>query len=373
MRMKKLWIVISLLVIMLAGLFFWKGGHHAIALSGLIEEWTDPDDADQTVSLQIRIPGAQVNETNGRYETNIKELTLTCDTFWTEYAENRIFGLTAEGISVYTDGSILYMDTGKAYTLPDSADLRDSVQKLAMGLLLHGRVTKNADTYQITMDTDGLALDAQIKADKAVQEAVIRAAFPDGTAVFLTVTAKPTSEHSIAQPVLDAMVRAKMEPPMSVTEPLEVLIPVLEKLIPLEGDLTMTVESGILKLSERVILRMDAKKAELERRGVSVELSIDLSKLDPLPAALLLLRHGEFILEGSSAQITVKLPSDAAAELCTALIPQIDDLGITFRESTAVLTVSGGALKSVSLSAAGTVPFLVTTIPLSFSAQLDIR
>lgn len=373
MRMKKLWIVISLLLILLAGLFFWKGGHHAIALSGLIEEWTDPDDADQAVSLRIQIPGGQINTENGRYGSHIQELTLTCDTFWTEYADRRLFGLTAEGISAYTDGKILYMDTGKAYALPDSKGLQDSVRKLAMGLLFHGRVTKNADTYQITMDTDALELEAEIKAEETLQEASIRAVLPDNTAFFISVTAKPASEHTIAKTILDAMVRANMEPPMSLTEPLEVLLPALEKLLPLEGDLTIGVESGILKLSERVILRMDAEKAELERRGVSAELSVDLSKLEPIPAALLLLRHGEFALDGSSAQITVTLPSDAAAELCTALIPQIDDLGMTFRESTAVLTVSGGALKHVTLTAGGTVPFLVTDIPLSFSAQLDIR
>ena len=37
MRMKKVLIVILALVLVLGGLFFWKGGHHAIFLSEIME------------------------------------------------------------------------------------------------------------------------------------------------------------------------------------------------------------------------------------------------------------------------------------------------------------------------------------------------
>ena len=66
------------------------------------------------------------------------------------------------------------------------------------------------------------------------------------------------------------------------------------------------------------------------------------------------------------------LPPETTDAVCTALVPQVDGLGITFGDSTAVLSIQDGALKNAALSAEGEVPFLVTTIPLSFTAQLNI-
>ena len=56
MQMKKALIVILALVLILGGLFFWKGGHHALALADILEEWLDADDADQSLTLHVQIP-----------------------------------------------------------------------------------------------------------------------------------------------------------------------------------------------------------------------------------------------------------------------------------------------------------------------------
>ena len=61
MRMKKVLIVILALILALGGLFLWKGGHHAIAISQILEEYLDTDDAVTSVTVQIQIPGAKVN------------------------------------------------------------------------------------------------------------------------------------------------------------------------------------------------------------------------------------------------------------------------------------------------------------------------
>ena len=161
---------------------------------------------------------------------------------------------------------------------------------------------------------------------------------------------------------------------MALTEPLEVLLPALEQLIPLEGELSLGVECGILELSETVTLRMEEEKAELERKGVTVTLDLPLSpaELEPLPSALLLLRNGDFILDGQNATIQITLPPDTSGALCAALVPQIEGLGMTFAESQAELTITDGRFRSVKLNAGGEVPFLVTTIPLSFSAELKL-
>ena len=162
---------------------------------------------------------------------------------------------------------------------------------------------------------------------------------------------------------------------MDIREPLELLLPALEKLLPLEGDLTLGVESGILKLEETVKLRLDSDKAELERKGVIVTLDL-LSKagsVEPLGAALLLLRNGDFIIRENDANIEVTLPPETTGQLCAALVPEIGNLGMTFGESMAVVSIQDGAISTVTLTAAGEVPFLVTTIPLTFTAELNIQ
>ena len=378
MRMKKgLIITLSIflaLVLLAAGLFFWKGGHHALVLADTLEEWLDADDADQSLTVMVQIPGIRVDKDTGRVEPHIRQLNLNADTFWTEYADRPLFGLTVQDAAAYTDGKTLYMDTGKAYALPDLSGLRSSARQLAWGLLLHGRVTKDGDTYEISMTTDELELYVDITADSSVRSATAMAVLPDDTAVHVLMTSQPTKPHAIPQSVLDAMVRAKMEPPMALLEPLEVLLPAAEQLLPLSGNLELGVDCGILELSETVGFRLDETKAELERKGVivTIDLPDELSGMDPAVLALLLLRDGEFIREGDTSLFRVTLPAETTDRLCAALVPQIGDLGIGFDGSEAVLTIQGGKLTAISLTAEGTVPFLVTTIPVAFHANLTV-
>ena len=162
---------------------------------------------------------------------------------------------------------------------------------------------------------------------------------------------------------------------MALLEPLEVLLPAAEQLLPLSGNLELGVDCGILELSETVGFRLDETKAELERKGVivTIDLPDELSGMDPAVLALLLLRDGEFIREGDTSLFRVTLPAETTDRLCAALVPQIGDLGIGFDGSEAVLTIQGGKLTAISLTAEGTVPFLVTTIPVAFHADLTIN
>ena len=373
MRMKKVLIVILALILILGGLFFWKGGHHAIVLSELMEEWLDEDTADQSLTLMFMKPDITVDD-RGQAKPVVRQMSLNADSFWTEYHDRPLFGLTVQGMTAWTDGKNLYMDTGKAYALPELSEFRKSLRELAVGMLLRGRVTKQNDTYSLTMKTEELELYVDITADTRVQAVNLTAILPDDSCVQLSITPKTTQAHPVPQDVADAMVHAKMEPPMDIREPLELLIPALEGLLPLEGDLTLGVESGILKLEETVKLRLSSEKAELERKGVIVtlDLPMDTAALEPLGAALLLLRNGDFLISGRDAEIHVTLPPEATARLCAALVPELENLALTFGESKAVVSIQDGSLSAVTLTASGEVPFLVTMIPLSFHAELNI-
>ena len=373
MRMKKVLIVILTLILILGGLFFWKGGHHAIFLSEIMEEWLDEDTADQSLTLMLMKPDITVDDRE-QAKPVVRQISLNADSFWTEYHDRTLFGLTAEGVTAWTDGKNLYMDTGKAYALPELSRFRKNLRELTVGMLLHGSVTKQNDTYSLTMKTEELELYVDIIADTRVQAVNLTAVLPDDSSVQLSLAAKSAVSHPVPQEVADAMVHAKMEPPMDIREPLELLLPALEGLIPLEGDLTLGVESGILKLEETVKLRLSSEKAELERKGVIVtlDLPVEPAALEPVGAALLLLRNGDFLISGRDAEIKVTLPPETTGQLCAALVPELGNLGMTFGESKAVVSIQDGALSTVTLTAAGEVPFLVTTIPLSFRAELNI-
>ena len=371
--MKKLLILFLALILLLGGLFLYRGGHHALFLADALEEWLDSDSADQSLTVQVQIPGAGVTDDDA-LTPEIRQLTLSADTWWVEYADRPLFGLSTQGISAWTDGKNLYTDTGKSYALPEPTSLKQSGKRLALGLLLRGRVTKTGDTYSVTMDSDGLELSARIRADETLRDARITALLPDHTSVIVSVTPKPVGAHPIPDAVLDAMVRAAMEPPIPITEPLNTLIPALKNLLPMEGSLTLGVDCGILNLSETVLLRMDETGAELERNGTAMALALPggITQAEPAALALLLLRNGTYTREGESTVFRIDLSAEATAQLSAALLPQTANLGIRFGQSQATLVIRNDALSCITLTANGEVPFLITTIPLAFQAELTI-
>ena len=69
--MKKLLCVILVLLLLAAGLFLWKGGHHALALAQILNEYLDIDDAAQSVTVLAQIPGARVDPENGQLQSHV--------------------------------------------------------------------------------------------------------------------------------------------------------------------------------------------------------------------------------------------------------------------------------------------------------------
>lgn len=371
--MKKLLILLLTLILILGGIFIWKGGHHAIVLADAVEEWLDAEDAEQSLTLMVQMPDFQTNGA-GELEPRIRQFSLTAETFWTEYADRTIFGVTAQGMTAYTDGKNLYMDTGRAYALPQLGELKKDAGRLALGLLLRGRVTKNGGTYHVEMKTDEMELYADLTAGRVLQSANVTLMLNNEMSVIATMTTLPPASQAIPKAVADAMVLAQMEPPMSLEEPLAALLPAMDGLLPLVGDLTLGVECGILVLSETVKLRMDETSAEIQRKGVTVALDLPMepSKLEPLSAVLLLLRNGDYQANDNGATVTLTLPPKETASICAMLVPQTEGLDLSFEESRLSLTIAGGKLQNVTLTAGGSVPVVITTIPLTFHAELQI-
>lgn len=372
-RMKKALILFLALILILGGLFIWKGGHHALVLAKEMEDWLDEDAGDQSLTLQLSIPTFVSDE---EIEPVVRQMSLFADTFWTEHNDRTVYGLTASGYSIYLSNNTLYMDNGTAYALPELRTYTAQLREFLTGLLVYGRVTKTDRSYRVEMEHEELTFSAAVALDHGVSSVTVDLGCTlDGQPVHVlaVLTPKQTQAHPLPQPVLDAMVRATMERPMSITEPLEVLLPAMETLLPLNADVTLGVECGILTLSETVRLIID-EDAHLIRNGESTQLSLPggLTGIDPLPAGLALLRSGTFARNGTVAEFRLSLPAEITAELASQLVPQVQSLGIAFTESEVLVVISEGKLTQATLTAEGEIPFLVTTIPLSFSADLNI-
>ena len=208
--MKKLLIVFLVLLFLAGGFFLWKGGHHAIFLSEVLEEWLDADNADQTLTIQFQQPDFTADDT-GKLQPRVQQLTLTADTFWTEHHEERLLGISAAGCTAYVRDQILYMDTGRAYALPSLSEYSGSLRELSLGLLLHGRITKTGDVYELAMTRPELELHISVTADPVVRVISIRAVTPDKSVIQATLTPKAPQPHAVPQPERDAMVLSNID------------------------------------------------------------------------------------------------------------------------------------------------------------------
>lgn len=370
--MKKVLIAAAVVLAILVGIFLWKGGHHGLFLAHAMDEWLDMDHADQSLTIHYNRSNFTVNSATGQIKSDSEQWSLDAYSFWTEYENERILGLTMEGITVYLGGKNLYLDTGKAYALPEMPELKDSIKRLALGMLLYGRVTRNGDTYHISMKSRELTLSATV--DAAIRTVSVEAVLPDHTRIQATLTSKEPTPHPIPELVALAMERAQSDEPMPLTEPLEVLLPAVAHLMPLSGDLSLGISCGILELSETVQLTVNGSSAALTRNGKSMDLALPvrISDLPPAAIAAMLLRDGEFTKTQDCALFTINLPAEDATALLRALIPQAEELGIGLGDSVLAVCIAEERVTSLSIQASGSVPFLFTEIPVEFSAELTV-
>lgn len=374
MKMKKAMIVLLIaflvMTILLAGLFFWKGGHHALRLSGIMDEWLEADEADNTLTLDL---SGLETDPDRRRSTENDPVPLEANLFWTEYGDEPLFGLTIQEMTTWTDGENLYLETGGAYALPKLSILEKPARKfMMMGFLLFGRVTKDDDTYTVSMKCGGLDVNMDVVADRSLEELTATVRLPDGTDLSASLVSEKKNKHRVPQEISDAIVHAEMEPPAPLGEAIAVLYPAFDNLLPLRGELSLQVEGNIEQISETMDFTMDRRTIELEQDGetVIVDLPAALSGTDPKLLGLLLLQYGTFENDGDTAEFEIHLADEETTMLCSMLAPQIEKLGIEFSESRITLTIEDGMLTSVTLNADGELGLVFETTPVYFAAEL---
>ena len=61
--------VFLVLIVILGGLFFWKGGHHALYLADMLEDWLEADTGAAAVTFQLQRPDYAVDPDTGRFQS----------------------------------------------------------------------------------------------------------------------------------------------------------------------------------------------------------------------------------------------------------------------------------------------------------------
>lgn len=355
--MKKLLCVLLVLLVLLTGVFAAKGFHHAFAAAALVEDWLRAESGDQSVTVTVN------------------DLTVEGDTFWTSLGDDRVYGLETGGFPAWLRDDVLYFEGGTAYSLPELPIDEAQVRQIVAAVLLYGRVTKEDGAYSLDLETEELSLHAAVSGDSSLTGISLDAAFSyenTPVTVHADCAVQPAQEHPIPQSVADAMVLAQMQPPISLREPLEALLPALSAPDPLTADVTFAVDCGILTLSEDAVLTWSGGELALERNESAVPLALP-DDFSPLALGLLMLRDGEYTRAGDADVFCITLSGDVTGEICTALVPQISDFAIDYAESALELTIRQERLHTLRLTAGGSIPFLVADIPVSVTVTCDVK
>ncbi len=350
--MKKLLSVLLVLLAIPVGIFFYKGGHHALALAEKMADWLDAPAADQTISLTV----------DGQ--------SLNADLFWMPGDDDRIWGMEEYGI--YLQDDTLYLDNGRAYALPELRANND-LRRLVWGLLAYGRVTREGNTWYLDTDSDQFSLHGTFTAGDALEAAQLEARLPwQGRTVNVAgaLTVQRAQAHALPQKVALAM--EDDGPHVSLSQPLNAILPAVEQLDHLTADANFGVACGILNLTESAQVTLENGTVTLSRSGVEYKLSLPLTELSPVLAGLAVLKHGEFRQSGAETSFRFDLPPEEAAEVCAQLVPQLSELGVTFDTATAEIAILSERLQTITLSAAGNIPFVITEIPIAFTAEFHI-
>ncbi len=350
--MRKLFAVLGVLLLLVTGLFFYKGGYHALAVLPKLEGLLSQDSGSYLAEVHV----------------NGDEAVFQSPLQWEGSGEKRIWSLPEYG--VYVQEEILVLDNGKAYEL-EMPELPDN---LLWGLVLHGRMTRGNDgQYAFNAEADGWSLNVRITCPEKVDNADLQLTYPGGT-LGLFLAPEDTPPAPVSQTVRDALVLANMEEPMELSEPLKALTPLME-LDSLAADVTLGVECGLLNLTESARLTVENGNCTVTRQGVEFEIALgeNGTAFNPLPLGLALLKYGEYTPTESGAIFQIDLPTAETEAICAQLVPQLADLGLTFNTASATLTVGREKLQSLTLTAGGTVPFLFSDIPIGFTADIQVN
>ena len=177
-------------------------------------------------------------------------------------------------------------------------------------------------------------------------------------------------QRQIPEAVWSAASEAQI-PSIRVLEPLAKAMLELGRQENLGAELLVRADCGPIKLSDTMMLYGTDDGIYLQRKGKLEQLENLQMRTDMLVAlGYEFCRSSTVTQVGASGSYAMVIPAEQVRTWCIRMVPEIEELPISYEDGSAVVEIVDYALHIVRLDCSGSMPFLFTTIPISLGVEL---
>lgn len=141
------------------------------------------------------------------------------------------------------------------------------------------------------------------------------------------------------------------------------------------ADLSIRVDCGPLPIQDTGKIRFSEEGLYFSRGEAWTELTPDSVERNDLLLGLcwMLIREGVWEPDGTESGVfTLTIPSEELKTGLLSIIPELEGLDFQLDDGTMSIQVESNRFRSMDLTCAGQMPFLITTIPLSIQLELTV-
>ena len=350
--------ILLVLIGLLVGIGIHLGLPHAWHLGVLLEDLLRQDQLDGSFSLQY----------DGQ--------TLDGSVFRRRQGDEELYGCTILGIPFYYGDETLILENGRAYDLDDLLPEEDPELPLWKLLFVGIDREKAPDSriYRAELERIQLGMSQLTNLKFSATERTGQLSelslglLWDGTPLQLTLKRDGPQVREIPSEVWRSL-KAEQVPSIQLLGPLLHAFRTLPQ--PLCAELDLKADCGPIQLTNSMMLYGTQRGIYLERRSGLEQLSqLHSTNQALLAAGYLFLRDGRMEVVGSSGSYGLIFPAEQVQRFCTQMVPELEQLPITYEDSSLILSVKNDRLQSVSFRCGGQMPFLFSTLPVSLGLEL---
>lgn len=335
----------------------------------------------------LRLLETAMEERNlaGSVTVSAEGMAFNGDFYWCEVRDDRYVCLSAEGVELYYHDEAVYFDNGRGY---DLSSLLEHVNEWDENLLLFAGFRKEISDgqalYTLQLDETRLSLLERFTPEaSAIAGVTLTLAEENGQLSALTVQNEGLliqaeldhdSEKTIPTEILMRMTGEDLMD-IQVLTPLFTACAELADQEVFGSEVKLNVDCGPLPISDTAQLYGTKDALWFSRSGQLSELS--LSGMEDTAAlfwglGFTLCRDGVLVSSADGSQTyTLTVEAQTLNDLFLTILPELKGLGIDLDDGTMTVTLREERLTALSLTCSGEMPFLIATIPMEFSVELD--
>lgn len=358
MRRKWIWILV-VLVVGLAGICIAYSVPARLRAMGQLREWFRRD----TFSASV--------------DGSVGDASFQALVFRERIGGEDYYGLKLGELAVYYHEDGLYFDNGRGYDLsgliPD--EMEDWEQWLWVLLLAEFEQLPVGDSTvcrfripEARLPSGKLSVPELTLTEDGSGLVSVELQFAGGS-----VRAVPTEQESIPTEVLMVMMAEN-------TTDVEEILPLIRGCMALGqqdavgAEVHLKLECGPLPISDAAQLYCSGGRLWFLRSGKALELKLPDVDGQELFAGLglLLCRDSSISHENGQTVYTLTIPPDQVKKLFDQCLPEAAGLTLSFQEAVCRIWAEEDRITRAELSCEGTMPFLITSLPIRFSMEVRI-